>query len=64
MAAREVCDFYPGDRGAEMAQMSWYGCKPNGVAGLARLAVAAGLQRGHGRGASPSNPSIRVRSSH
>jgi hypothetical protein len=36
----------------------------NGGAGLARLAVAAGLQRGHGRGVSPSNPSIRVRSWH
>ena len=29
----------------------------NGVAGLARLAVAAGLQRGHGRGAiKPDHP--------
>jgi hypothetical protein len=32
--------------------------------GLARLWMAAGLQRGHGRGASPSKPSIRVAWSH
>ena len=43
-----------------MAEIGGSGRWPEGVAGLARLAVAAGLQRGHGRGASLSKPSIRV----
>ena len=33
-------------------------------AGSARTLPGCSLQRGHGRGASPLNPSIRVRSSH
>jgi len=36
----------------------------NGVAELARLGVVAGLQRGYGRGASPSKPNIRATWSH
>ena len=36
----------------------------NGGGGLARLGVVAGLQRGHRRGWSPSEPSIRVTWSH
>ncbi len=53
-----------GDRSTRGGAVGSPSARPEWVAGVARLSVAAGLQRGHGRGASPSKPSIRVAASH
>ena len=53
-----------GDRGTRGSTGGPARAQARRRSGLAGLSAAADLQRGHGRGVSPSKPSIRVTSSH
>jgi hypothetical protein len=64
MAARKISDFTLDDPRYSDDTDELVRVPANGVPGPARVAVAPALQHGQGRGASLSNPSIRVRSSH